>query len=95
MIKIKVNIILQDEKIKVNLILQDEKNPKIKSGGKSSSSISSYTVLNANDLLKNSKINGTGQLRPILKTKDSICGERYFKQILYIKIIKKNGKKRL
>ena len=54
--------------MKINLVLQQEKKfQRSKSGGHSSSSVSSFAVLSAGDLLKDGSFNEGGQIRPILK----------------------------
>ena len=54
--------------MKINLILQQEKKfQRSKSGGHSSSSVSSFAVLSAGDLIKDESFSGSGQIKPILK----------------------------
>ena len=62
--------------IKINLILHQETLRRSKSEGKSSSSVSSFT-LNASDLLKSAEANG--QIKPILKQsrKNNIFSKKY------------------
>jgi hypothetical protein len=70
----KINMI----KIKINLILQQETIQRSKGEKKSLSSVSSFTtVLNANDLLKS--VEGNGQIKPILKQsrKKNIFSKKY------------------
>ena len=65
-------------KIKINLILQQETIQRSKGEKKSLSSVSSFTtVLNANDLLKS--VEGNGQIKPILKQsrKKNIFSKKY------------------
>ena len=72
--------------IKINLILHQETLRRSKSEGKSSSSVSSFSVLNANDLLKS--LEASGQIKPILKQsrKNNVFSKKYF--LSYLK--KKN-----
>ena len=67
----------QNTMIKFNFILQQEKLQHSKIERKSSSSVSSFAILDANDLLQN--IDGNDQIKPILKQsrKNNIFGKKY------------------